>query len=278
MPQAKRILIIDDSEDTNELLWEVFKDHYRVFLASTACEGLNMLSKEIDLVFLDLILPDLDGFEVLKRIKNDYPSIPVIIITGYGTEERCIHALRLGARDYIKKPFSPKELLYKAKILLCAIGTEIRKRQCISMSVEEPVINRDYHGIPSIPNHILNGILKVTDYINKDLKETLDLNDETLNLETLDLNDACRMAGLNRTYFCKYFRLITGQTFQHYSRNIRLKRAKELLGNRNLRVDTVAEHIGYTQKYFSNVFKRNFGITPKESQINLYKVNKDALG
>lgn len=102
----KAILIIDDCQVAREILWEILKNQYRVFLAETAFEGLNILSSEIGLAFLDLALPDLHGLEVLKRIKNDYPSIPVVIITAYGTEEACINALRSGARDYIKKPFS----------------------------------------------------------------------------------------------------------------------------------------------------------------------------
>jgi len=123
----KYILIIDDSKTVREALWRTLKGHFTVFLASSAWEGLKMLSKDIDLVFLDIILPDSNGLEVLRQIKNDYPSIPVIIITGYSTEETCINAFRIGARDYIKKPFNDYEILHKAELLTNICITKRRK-------------------------------------------------------------------------------------------------------------------------------------------------------
>src|SRR4030043_1567380 len=112
------LLIIEDCEATRERLWIFFKDSFKVFLAATASEGLSMLSEDIGIVLLDYMLPDKSGFEVLKEIKTRYPSIPVIIITGYGTEEVCQKAFRLGAIDYIKKTFEIDKIRTKEEFLM----------------------------------------------------------------------------------------------------------------------------------------------------------------
>ncbi len=112
------LLIIEDCEATRKRLWIFFKDSFKVFLAATASEGLSMLSEEIGIVLLDYMLPDKSGLDVLKEIKTRHPSIPVIVITGYGTEEVCQKALRLGAIDYIKKPFGIGEIKAKLEFLM----------------------------------------------------------------------------------------------------------------------------------------------------------------
>ncbi len=244
----KAILIIDDCQVTREVFGEILKKQYSVFLAETAFEGLNILSSEIGLVFLDLALPDLHGLEVLKRIKNDYPSIPVVIITAYGTEEACINAFRMGARDYIKKPFNLKEILQKVGLFMNTISTQ--RRRPVFMLTEDVADLKHSQGIPS---PILNGIVKIKDYIDRNYTESL------------NVVEASKMAGMNRTYFCKYFKLITGQTFQNYLHTLKIKKAKDILRNKNLRVTEVAEHIGYSTEHFSRAFKRNFGITPRKS-------------
>ncbi len=69
------------------------------------------MSEDISLVFLDLMLPDLNGLEVLRKIKSDYPSIPVIIITAFGTEERCINAVRRAGLEKLDRDISDKAAL-----------------------------------------------------------------------------------------------------------------------------------------------------------------------
>lgn len=244
----KAILIIDDCELTREILWEILKTHYRVFLASTAWEGIKMLSKEICLVLLDLCLPDLDGLDVLKEIKRDYPSIPVVIITGYGTEERCLNAFRLGARDYIKKPFENEEIPQKVELLLNTVSTE--RRRPVIMSSEK---TNNYMDRKDIPDQILKGIFRVRDYIEKNPRRIL------------CLSDACKLAGLNRAYFCHFFKYITGHSYKSYLHHIKLKAAKELLRNKGLRISDVAEHIGYSTEHFSRAFRKIYGNYPKKS-------------
>lgn len=243
------LLIIEDCEATRERLWIFFKDSFKVFLAATASEGLSMLSEDIGIVLLDYMLPDKNGLDVLKEIKTRYPSIPVILITGYGTEEVCQKAFRLGAIDYIKKPFGIGEIKAKLEFLMEVSNRGSERRQPIFIETLSDGLENTFKGIPS---DILNGIIRAKNYIDKNY------------IFNVHISEIIKEAGMNRTYFCHYFKLVTGYTFKDYLNNKRLKMAKELLKNKNLRISDIAEQVGYTQKYFSEAFKKLFGIPPKK--------------
>ncbi len=104
----QNIIIIDDEKSILESLSDILLDEgYRVITAMTAKEGLSYLPQENpDLLILDVWLPDIDGLEVLKKIKEEYPSIPVIVISGHGTVEMAVRAIKLGAFDFLEKPLS----------------------------------------------------------------------------------------------------------------------------------------------------------------------------
>ena len=100
------ILVIDDEPNVQESLKIILQyQGYRVHTASSAADGLHILSREkIDLIVLDLKIPGADGFELLKKIRAEYPHVKVIIITGYGTFDIARQALALGAIFYFDKP------------------------------------------------------------------------------------------------------------------------------------------------------------------------------
>lgn len=122
----KTILIIDDQKLIRDSLRLALKDEgYEVFAAKTGKEGLDVLEKEnTDLILLDLKLPDANGIDILKRIKTTDPDAIVIMMTGYGTVENAVTAMKLGAFDYVNKPFEYKNISTIIKLAL-----ETRKLQ-----------------------------------------------------------------------------------------------------------------------------------------------------
>jgi DNA-binding NtrC family response regulator len=108
-----RILIIDDEEIVRSSCRKVLEPQgYDIEAASSGNEGLERLAGgSFDLVITDLKMPDIDGIEVLIRIKERWPSTEVIIMTGYGTVKSAVKAMKVGVFDYIEKPFSPDDLL-----------------------------------------------------------------------------------------------------------------------------------------------------------------------
>ena len=108
-----RILVIDDEDIVRTSCSRALVPAgYEVKAAKNGLEGLKMISDEkFDLVLTDLKMPDMDGIEVLKRIKEEWPEIEVIIITGYQTVDTAVKSIKLGAFDYIEKPFTPDALV-----------------------------------------------------------------------------------------------------------------------------------------------------------------------
>lgn len=113
----KKILVIDDETIiTISCERALIPEGYAVKSASSGEEGLQLMDKEpFDLILLDIKMPDMDGIEVLKRIKERWTDAKVIMITGYGSVETAVKSLKLGAFNYIEKPFSPDTLLMAVK-------------------------------------------------------------------------------------------------------------------------------------------------------------------
>ncbi len=110
---AKRILVIDDEEVVHASLRKILSRlGYRVDAVFTAAEGIDKLGREqFDLVITDLMMPAMSGIDLLDKMSKMGSSVPVIMITGYPTIRTAVQALRLGAMDYVPKPFTRKELL-----------------------------------------------------------------------------------------------------------------------------------------------------------------------
>jgi DNA-binding response OmpR family regulator len=125
---SKEILIIEDETDIADLMaYTLAKDGYHVLKSRNGTEGLHIARKKVpDLIILDLMIPGLDGLEVCKQIRSDrdLKEVPIIMVTAKAEEIDRVVGLELGADDYITKPFSPKELAARVKVLFRRIGRE----------------------------------------------------------------------------------------------------------------------------------------------------------
>ncbi|MDP6980166.1 MAG: sigma-54 dependent transcriptional regulator [Myxococcota bacterium] len=111
MPQ--RILIVDDDDALRESLELILASEG--YAVTTACDGNQALTRveevPIDIVLCDVRMPGLDGFELLPQIARRLPGVPVVMMSAYGSEDLAIEAMKLGAYDYVAKPFQPPEVL-----------------------------------------------------------------------------------------------------------------------------------------------------------------------
>ncbi len=107
----RKILIVDDEVSVRDSLRMIFKKDYQVIMAGSAEEAIiTVKSEEPDLIFLDIIMPEKDGMQALKEIRGMHPQIPVIMLTATKTLKTAVEAMKLGAYDYITKPFDVEEL------------------------------------------------------------------------------------------------------------------------------------------------------------------------
>ncbi|MCM8818635.1 MAG: sigma-54 dependent transcriptional regulator [Candidatus Omnitrophica bacterium] len=108
----KKIIVIDDEKGVRESLRIALKNKYEVLLASNGEEGIKLIEKERpDILILDILLPDIDGINILKKIKNEYKEIQVIMLTAVSEVKKAVEAIKIGAFDYITKPFDIEELI-----------------------------------------------------------------------------------------------------------------------------------------------------------------------
>ena len=115
----RRILVVDDEERMVRFIrLNLEHDGFHVIEAFNGTQAINKIRSDLpDLVLLDIMMPDLDGFEVLKIVR-EVSSVPVIMLTAKGEEDDRVRGLELGADDYITKPFSPRELVSRVKAVL----------------------------------------------------------------------------------------------------------------------------------------------------------------
>lgn len=112
----ERILVVEDDRDVSRLLEEILLNDYEVAATEKGAEALRILQEEsFSLMIVDLRLPDIDGMEVIRQAKKIRPSTASLILTGYGTIEGAVEAMKLGVYNYLTKPFSRDQLLFNVK-------------------------------------------------------------------------------------------------------------------------------------------------------------------
>lgn len=144
----EKILVIDDELHIVELLkYNLETNGYKVIYALNGREGLNLaVEKKPDLILLDIMLPEMDGFDVCKEIKKrqQTDNIPIIMLTAKGEEFDKILGLELGAEDYITKPFSVRELLARIKVVLRRTGKD---ETADTLSIANLMLDMDKHEV-----------------------------------------------------------------------------------------------------------------------------------
>lgn len=129
----KTILVVDDEAGLRLTLSLVLqKEGYRVETAADGKEALALLdTRTFDLLFLDLNMPGMSGTDLLVEIHKQYTRLPVLILTAHATLDSAIQAVRLGARDYLLKPFEPSLLLVRVAEILAEADQPDRKREIV---------------------------------------------------------------------------------------------------------------------------------------------------
>ena len=132
MAENQTILIVDDEEPIRQLLkYNLEREGYTTFQAGTALQALEKArSEKLDLIILDLMLPDMSGLDICRILKNDAKTtcIPIVMVTAKTEDADIVYGLELGAEDYVTKPFSPKVLMARIKSVLRRVNQS--KEEC----------------------------------------------------------------------------------------------------------------------------------------------------
>ncbi|MTI61392.1 MAG: response regulator transcription factor [Firmicutes bacterium] len=141
--EKNKVLIIDDDQHICQILKDYFEfENFQVVLAYDGNEGLQKIkSKDPDIIILDLMLPELSGLEICKKLRP-HNHVPIIILSAKNKDIDRITGLELGADDYVTKPFSPKEIVVRTKTVLRRIGN--KEKQANVLTFTDLYINKNY--------------------------------------------------------------------------------------------------------------------------------------
>ena len=254
-----RLLIVEDNVELLMLMSQLLKKTYRVYVARNGREALDIIhQKDLDLIISDVMMPEMDGYELTKVVKNDpnYNHLPIILLTAKTQEEDEQEALLLGADEYLTKPFRLSDLKLRIDNII-----ENRKRIQSEYHQETADEARRIVVAPKSPDEeFLSRVLGCV-YSH--------LDDDTYDRESL----AADMGASSSTIYNK-LRSITGLNVSGFIRDIRLKEAHRLAqADPTLRVSDLAYKVGFRDpRYFSTCFKKQFGMQPKEYMESIINV------
>jgi DNA-binding response OmpR family regulator len=245
-----KILVVDDEEEMRDFLRQELKETYKVLTARNGSEGLQMtLSQMPDLVISDIMMPEMDGFALVKKLKSNANicHIPIILLSSKAEREDRLDGLDKGADAYLSKPFHTDEL----KVM---VGNLINIRQ---------VLKGKFSGAQDQQDKLKPVELKSSDEILMERIMTV-INDNLDNL-ALNVSMLASNVGLSRTQLHRKFKELTGIPAGDFIRNIRLKQAAKLLKEKQMNVSQIAYTVGFTnQAHFSATFKKFYGVSPME--------------
>ncbi|MEI7829558.1 MAG: two-component regulator propeller domain-containing protein [Prolixibacteraceae bacterium] len=245
-----RILVVEDNPEIRYYLKQSLHLNYEILESSNGKAGYKQALQHIpDLVITDVMMPEMDGIELCKVLKNEPLTmhIPIIILSAKSTIEDTLEGLETGADDYVPKPFNEQILLAKIKTLLANRQKMIEKfhvqqhklsddEESKSLSFDDPFVDR------------------LVDFIKTNL------SDEELSNEKIEHHFKT-----NKMQLYRKLKAVTGWSVNNLIREIKIREAMRLLKDSELNISEIAYNLGFSDPlYFSKYFKKEVGVAPQQ--------------
>ena len=245
----RTILAVDDSQDMRQFMTTILNHEYNVVVAEDGEEAERIVrTQQIDLVITDLMMPKVDGLELTQFIKKntDLDFIPVILLTAKTAIESRLQAMQFGADDYVTKPFEPEYLRARVKNIL-------QQREQLEQSYRQRLMRLE----PQKSDEQVPG--------DAFLAKLLDIMERQMDNNTLTVDELVEEMGMGRTVFFNKLKSLTGLSPVEFIREMRIKRAAQLLEDRRYNITEVTYMVGMNDsRYFAKCFKATYGMTPSE--------------
>lgn len=242
------LLVIEDNVELRNFIIESFEQHYRVLQAKNGLDGLEIALEQLpDLIISDVMMPEMDGLELCRRIKSDerINHIPVILLTARAAYIHQINGYEKGADAYITKPFSIQILALNVKNIL---GTKEATRQKF---VRDILLNPEPVKVETPDDRFLAKLMKV-------IEENIDNSEFDVTALTVEV-------GMSKTVLYKKVQAITNLSVADLIKTVRLKQAAYLLEQNQMGIAEIAFAVGFNdRKYFSKEFKKQYEMSPSE--------------
>ena len=211
--------------------------------------------KELDLIISDVMMPEMNGYELTKAIKSDenYDHLPIILLTAKAQEDDIEEGLRAGADEYLKKPFRLSDLKLR-------IGNIIENRKRIQRDYSKKTMAETMQKKEKAPSPDEEFLSRALDLVYSHLED-----------ESYDRDALASDMGTSTSTLYNKLRSITGLNVSSFIRDIRMKEASRIAEQSpDIRVSDLAYRVGFKDpRYFSTCFKKHFGVQPKEYLENL---------
>lgn len=241
------LVVIDDHQDILDYLKDILSQSYRVYTALNGKDGLSLVAqKHPDLVISDIMMEDMDGLMVCKKIKSSLNSshIPIILLTAKNALEDRIEGFDSGADEYIEKPFN-------SKLLLTRVRTLIEHRELI----KRRFLLSDLKNTEVAPSSV----------DEKFMKQVVELIEAHINDSDFTVQSLVDEMKVSQDQLYRKIKALTGLSINHFIRLLRLKRAAKMLSSGNFTVSEVVFQTGFNNpSYFTKCFKSEYGVLPSE--------------
>jgi signal transduction histidine kinase/ligand-binding sensor domain-containing protein/DNA-binding response OmpR family regulator len=244
----KIILIAEDNADVREYIISNFRQEYKILEAENGKEGFELAIQYVpDIIISDLLMPVMGGDAFCKKAKKDERTshIPFILLTAVTAKESEKEALKAGVDDYITKPFDINILKLKVDNLLSLRNTlrEKYKNDILLQPTPVTLVSPD----------------------EKFLKKAVDIIEKNIADPDFDIETFSSEVGVSRMQLYRKLEALTNMTVKEFIRNIRIKRAAQLLEQNKITVSEVIYHVGFRDMaYFRKCFREQYGASPSE--------------
>ncbi|NLD64844.1 MAG: response regulator transcription factor, partial [Bacteroidales bacterium] len=254
------LLFVEDNEELRSFIRIILSDGFHVIEAGNGIEGFEIARNQLpDIIITDLMMPEMDGLELARRIKQETTTshIPVVVLTAKTDLDTQVEALKRGADDFITKPFSSTYLRARVENIL----QQRRKLQELFLSslseYPQSRSSRTYEITPSEP--------MVESYDDTLMKNLMMVMEQNIDNSDLTVDDLASSLCIGRSVFFKKLKSLTGLAPIEFIREVRVKRAAQLIESGEYTISQVTYMVGCNDpRYFSRIFKQRFGVTPSE--------------
>lgn len=241
----KIMLMVDDNADVRYFVKSHFQSAYQVIEASNGAEGWTLALKTIpDIIITDVMMPEIDGFELCRKIRKDERTshIPILLLTALGSREHEIEGLSSGADDFITKPFDLVLLQTKVENIL-SVRQSLKQKYAGEMLLQ--------------PGNVV-----LTSPDERFLQKAIEVVEKYIADPDLDIERFASEIGVSRMQLYRKLNAMTEMTVKEFIRSIRLKRAAQMLVQKKLNVSEIAYAVGFKDlSHFRKCFRQEFGMS-----------------
>ncbi len=251
-----RLLLIEDNPDVVRYISSLLVADYQIYKAGNGKEGVEAAFRLVpDIVISDVMMPEMDGFEVCRVLKTDERTshVPIILLTAKADQQSKIEGLTHGADVYLPKPFDREELFVHLEKLI-ELRRSLQERLAGSarfVNFSSRLLAGDKPDAPDLEERFLQKVARIVEAQMGD--------------EDFDMPQLCKALHMSRSNLFRKLKALTGKSATDFIRSLRLEKAKELLETTDLNVTEVCFKVGFSSpNYFSRAFQEQFGVAPSE--------------